>query len=151
MTKIQILEATIQAIELETGILLHDLQEIQQALAEDTKSSAGDKYETSREMANQEISKIQQQVQLSASTCSLLRKAQTEISEQSGFGKLIETNQGYLILGIPFKRILLNTPDENQVMGISMDAPLAQKLQASKAGESILLPNGALKIIAITP
>lgn len=150
MTKIQILEAAIHILEQQASFLLQDLQEIQQALAEDSKSSAGDKYETSREMANQEIIKIQQQVQLSATTCALLRKAQLESSEQSGFGKLIETNQGYLILGIPFKRIALNTPGENQVMGISMDAPLAQKLNVAQAGECISLPNYSLKIIAIT-
>ena len=53
---------------------LAQMEELNASLANESKSSAGDKYETSREMINQQINQIAQQINVTRSIQNLLPK-----------------------------------------------------------------------------
>ena len=92
----------------------------------DTKSSAGDKYETGRAMAQQEIEKAYQQLE----QASLLYKSLQQINPDkvctSGeFGSLIETDQGLFYISVGLGMIIVQAQN---VFAISMNAPICKVL-----------------------
>lgn len=144
MTKAGICAQLIAYFKTELFQLQTDIQATQTDIANETKSSAGDKYETAREMAQQEISKLQNQIQITQHIIGLLSQASVETNSQ--FGTMLETSQGIFILGISFKRI--NLAENISVMGIGLNAPLAIQLLNFKTKKEITLPNGQLKILS---
>ena len=82
----------------------------------DTKSSAGDKFETSREMAQIEIHKLESEiVKTQQFINNLLAKA----------SQFIVTNKGVFLITIPFGKLMLN---DTVVFCISNSAPIAKPL-----------------------
>ena len=82
----------------------------------DTKSSAGDKFETSREMAQIEIHKIEVQI----------LKTQQFISDLlSNVTQFINTDKGSFLIAIPFGKLTINN---SEVFCISNSAPITKDL-----------------------
>ena len=89
----------------------------------DTKSSAGDKFETSREMAQIEIHKIETEIS----------KTQQFIFDL--FSKVIQfiiTDKGAFLISIPFGKLMVN---DTAVFCISNTAPISLYLLDTKIGE----------------
>ncbi len=144
MTKSEICAQLIAHFTTEIKQLNEDIEATQLDIANDTKSSAGDKFETAREMAQQEMSKLQSQVQLTQQTIGLLN--QLNNGSNSHFGTMLNTSQGIFVLGISFKRV--NLAEGLSIMGIGLNAPLAIQLLNFRAQSEIKLPNGELKILS---
>ena len=92
---------------------------IQQAIDSrnsDTKSSAGDKFETSREMAQIEIHKIETEI---------LKTQQFFTDLASKASQLIITDKGAFLISIPFGKVMVNT---TEVFCISNSAPITKQL-----------------------
>ncbi|SEO02832.1 hypothetical protein SAMN05216436_12919 [bacterium A37T11] len=71
------------------------------ASTDDTKSSAGDKYETTREMMQQEIARNQQLLQNALQMQQLLH--QLDIGQTQGYirpGSLVKTNRGQFFVAV---------------------------------------------------
>jgi hypothetical protein len=82
----------------------------------DTKSSAGDKFETSREMAQIEIHKIENEI----------LKTQQFISDlASKAPQLIITDKGAFLISIPFGKLMISG---TEVFCISNSAPITKQL-----------------------
>ena len=82
----------------------------------DTKSSAGDKFETSREMAQIEIQKIETEIS----------KTQQFITELfAKFSQFIITDKGVFLISIPFGKLILN---DEKIFCISNSAPITKQL-----------------------
>jgi len=82
----------------------------------DTKSSAGDKFETSREMAQIEIHKLETEI----------LKTQQFISDLlSKASQFIITDKGTFLVAIPYGKLMLN---DTAVFCISNSAPIAKPL-----------------------
>ena len=95
----------------------------------DTKSSAGDKFETSREMAQIEIHKIETEIS----------KTQQFIFDL--FSKVIQfiiTDKGAFLISIPFGKLMVN---DTAVFCISNTAPISLYLLDRKTGESFSCNN----------
>jgi len=82
----------------------------------DTKSSAGDKFETSREMAQIEIHKIENEI---------LKTQQFITDLASKASQLIITDKGAFLISIPFGKVMVNT---TEVFCISNSAPITKQL-----------------------
>jgi hypothetical protein len=82
----------------------------------DTKSSAGDKFETSREMAQIEIHKIETEI---------LKTQQFITDLASKASQLIITDKGAFLISIPFGKVMVNT---TEVFCISNSAPITKQL-----------------------
>ena len=111
---------------------------LQQAIVSrnsDTKSSAGDKFETSREMAQIEIHKIESEI----------LKTQQFISELfSKVTQFIITDKGAFLISIPFGKLILN---DEQIFCISKNAPITKHLINTKKNNSFFYNDMKYNII----
>lgn len=107
-----------------------DLAGLQDAKESDTKSSMGDKYETSAEMLGAEEDKlIAQQDKLQKFLLQLKNFSGDKPAVEVILGSLVETNRGWFLLGIPFGQFKV---DHQIVMAISAASPVGE-LMAGKA------------------
>ncbi len=89
-----------------------------------TKSSAGDKFETSREMAQIEIHKIEIEI---------LKTKQFITDLFSKVTQLIITDKGAFLISIPFGKLILNN---EKIFCISKNAPITKHLITTKKDNS---------------
>jgi transcription elongation GreA/GreB family factor len=115
-------------------IINNELKHLAQAIADDTKSSAGDKYETGREMANLEKAKLQAQVLGFNKSLAALRSLPGATSGKIDVGSLVKTDKEWIFLAVSLGQV--EVKDEN-VLVISPMAPLAQEMMGKKEGESV--------------
>ncbi len=92
------------------------LQQAVDSRNSDTKSSAGDKFETSREMAQIEIHKLETEI---------LKTQQFINNLLSKASQFIITDKGAFLIAIPFGKLILN---DTTVFCISNSAPIAKPL-----------------------
>lgn len=123
------------------------IKDIQQSANEETKSSAGDKYETGRTMAQLEIDKYQ--VQLAEITKMKQTLAQVPADTHTDYiksGSLIFTSRGNFYIAI--------NAGPQQVEGqtffvVSMSSPIAQKLIGLKVSDTFVLNQQEFTILKI--
>lgn len=130
--------------------LQHELDQLRTDIASDSKSTAGDKHETSRAMAQLEMEKLGKQLSDYQQQLQWVRQLQLQehnSSETVTVGSLIQLSNGWYFLGPGIGKI--NYP-ENSVFCISMQSPIGQQLLNKKIGQEITLPNLNLKIVSIT-
>lgn len=109
-----------------------DLALISTDLANDTKSSAGDKFETAREMANQEISKLQSVLAEKKRFLQILQNdAFQSKSSKIQAGALVQIEEIWYFFGLPFGK---TTFDTKTVIGIGLTAPFAQAFLQKQQG-----------------
>ena len=99
----------------------------------DTKSSMGDKYETGREMLQQEINNLQRQLNEVLNQQAVLQKITSDSSEKVQNGELVKTNKGLFYIAASMGEIIF----ENQkIMTVSSESPLVKIMYGKKAGET---------------
>ncbi|MGC4020569.1 MAG: 3-oxoacyl-ACP synthase [Cyclobacteriaceae bacterium] len=105
----------------------------QSSANEETKSSAGDKYETGRAMAQLEIEKNSAQL-LDAKKLKqqLLQLDPNKVTDKIQLGSLVITNQGNFYISIPSGKF---TVDDEVYFAISPSSPIAQNLIGLKFGD----------------
>lgn len=125
MIKTDLLEHVSGMITEKISRLQHDISDLQKDIAEDSKSSAGDKFETSREMAQQELLKLGTQLAEQQRLKNLVESQSAETSSTIKVGTLVQTNSGVFLVGIPIGKFLFQN---TAVIGIGVGAPLGQLL-----------------------
>ncbi|RQO38027.1 hypothetical protein DBR39_14175 [Chryseobacterium sp. KBW03] len=99
----------------------------------DTKSSMGDKYETGREMLQQEINNLQRQLNEVLNQQAVLQKITSDPSEKVQNGALVKTNKGLFYISVSMGEIAV---DNQKVMTVSAESPLVKVMYGKKTGES---------------
>lgn len=112
-----------------------ELNELNDALANETKSSAGDKYETSREMIHQEQEKLSELQGNTKRMLDLLSTASGKSVESIHAGSLVQTLNSLFFISVPLGKIM---HESEPVFFISPSSPLAQAFMKKKAGDSIV-------------
>ena len=112
----------------------------------ETKSSMGDKFETSREMVQQEINTLQIQLNENLQALNSLKKINTNLHQTIGLGSLVETDKGFFYIAVSLAEINFN---ESKIFVISTESPLGKILLGKKKGEEITLNTIKQKIINI--
>ena len=102
----------------------------------DTKSSAGDKFETSREMAQIEIHKIETEI---------LKTQQFFTDLASKTSQLIITDNGTFLISIPFGKLILN---DEKIFCISKNAPITKHLINTKKDDCFFYNDMKYNIIS---
>ena len=129
-----------QKLEDEIQLIDQSLVEILEGIANETKSSAGDKYETSREMAQQELQQLEVNKTLKRNQLlSILQLRNIEVSELVKSGSIIATNQGYFLLGSAIGKIVLDNGEI--IFALGLQSPLSQQLLGKSKGDSFQLNN----------
>lgn len=112
-----------------------ELQELQISMASETKSSAGDKYETAREMINQEKNKILAQLSEIAKQENFLSQINpSENYKAIRIGSIVSTSKTVYFISISLGEIANNG---FPFMAISPASPIGQLLLNKQAGDSI--------------
>ena len=120
----------LQLITQKIAELNNTLDELGEGIKDDSKSSAGDKHETSRAMAQIEQEKTARQLKETTEQKSLLEKLNiTSFSKEIIKGSLVKTNTVYLFISIALGKI---TVDNTIVFAISPQSPLGIKLLGLK-------------------
>jgi transcription elongation GreA/GreB family factor len=105
----------------------------QSSAHEETKSSAGDKYETGRAMMQLEIEKNTTQLGEANKLKSALHLINPDLATESvQQGSLVTTNQGIFYLSIPVGAITL---DRKNYFILSPASPIGTKMMKLKAGD----------------
>jgi transcription elongation GreA/GreB family factor len=104
----------------------------------DTKSSMGDKYETSREMLQQEINNLQIQLNEHFKSQKILKNINPNPHKVVSLGSWVETNKGKFFIAISLGEILFN---REKVFVISAESPLAKAMSGKKVGETFIVNN----------
>jgi hypothetical protein len=125
------------------------MQAAQESSSSETKSSAGDKYETGREMANAERDRnaahLQQAQQLQAE---LLRISPDAVCDTVRPGALVLTSMGRFYISVSAgKLVVAGVPDE--VFAVSAAAPVAAALKGLRAGEQVVFNGKPVRVVAV--
>lgn len=111
---------------------------------DDTKSSAGDKYETTREMMQQEIDRNRKQLDESMKLKLILNQIDpaksSDLVEQ---GSLVHTNLGIFYISISKGQISV---DGKTYFAISSVSPIGQLLMRKKKGAEAVFNGKAIKV-----
>ena len=122
-------------LEQRIAALNAEIASTQEAQANETKSSAGDKYETGREMMQRE--KAKNMAQLNEATKLLQtfnRLTPTKVSESIASGTLVKTNKGQFYIAVPIGKVQLDSEDWFVLSSVS---PIGKALMGLKTGESL--------------
>lgn len=119
----------------------------QQAANEETKSSAGDKYETGRAMMQQDTDRNRAQLTEANKLMVALNQINVDfISETVLPGSLVVTNNGKFYIAISAGTLLLNG---EIYFAVSPGSPIGLKLKGQKAGDEFSLNDKRYKIESI--
>lgn len=120
------------------------IQKLEQLIAEtrasnnDTKSSMGDKYETSREMLQQEINNLQIQLNEHLKSQQILKNIQPNPHKTVTLGSLVETEKGKFFVAISLGELSFN---QEKIFVISAESPLAKAMNGKRVGETFMVNN----------
>ncbi|KIA88225.1 hypothetical protein [Kaistella jeonii] len=104
----------------------------------ETKSSMGDKYETTREMVQQEINNLQIQLNENVRAKNSLTFVNTNLHQTIGLGSLVQTDKGFFYIAVSLGEIIFN---EKKIFVISTESPLGKVLFNKNKGDEISLNN----------
>ena len=123
------------------------MQAAQESSNSETKSSAGDKYETGREMANAERDRnaahMQQAQQLQAELVRINPDAPCDTVRP---GALVITSLGRFYISISAGKLALDGPE---IFAVSVAAPVAVALKGRRAGDAVSFNGKPVRVTAV--
>jgi len=138
LTKSGVIAELNKQLQTKLSNLTTNLQQAIDSRNSDTKSSAGDKFETSREMVQIEIHKIETEI----------TKTQQFIFDLfSKVTQLIITDKGSFLISIPFGKLIINN---TAVYCISNTAPITSPLINTKVSYNFDYGGVVYNVIDIT-
>lgn len=134
------------------SIVNQKLERIQQLITEtrasnsETKSSMGDKYETGREMLQQEINKLQIQANHLHEMLQILNKIMVNEHTNIQHGSLVLTNHAMYYISVSAGELM---HQEAKIFAVSAQSPVAKLLLGRKAGDTIKIAGTIQQILEV--
>ncbi len=123
------------------------LESMQQSKNNDTKSSAGDKFETGREMMQMEIDKTEMQLNKVNFALETLNQIKNVINTgEVVLGSLVRCNTGSYYISIGHGSIKI---DGKKYYAISMISPVGKLLMGKKSGDTLIFNGRTIEIIDV--
>ena len=115
------------------------IRSIEESIHSETKSTAGDKHDTTRELLHQERDKAAQnhKNQLMKRR-TLIQLKNHQYQKKVEFGSLIHTNQGWVFIGLSIGNIQFRN---EEVLCVSPVSPFAKALEGAVQGECVEFNN----------
>ena len=136
-----------QSLESRKAEYARESASLDQAAAGETKSSAGDKYETGREMIAQARNLIQRNLaETLANLEALDRMAAAPLRDRIGFGSLVETSGGWYWVGISLGEVEI---PGGPVRTVSLASPLGAALKGKGVGDTLPWKSAVLEILGL--
>lgn len=145
--KEQLHQHCVKLVNEKIQVLENELKALTDSASSDTKSSMGDKYETSREMINLEKGKIGEQ----------LRNAQIMLQSLNSvdpintldiveLGAMVKTNTASYYLSAPLGQVKLG---DKSCFCISMGSPIGQQMSGKSVGEIFQVAGKSQEILEV--
>jgi hypothetical protein len=134
--KSQVFQAAFDLLEEKNKLFFSELKALEQSINEDTKSSAGDKFETGREMMRQEIGKVDNQFKqnkvfiMEMKNLLESQKPSPKITE----GSLVCWGDDWLFISVSIGQIIVNG---QKVFLLSKNSPLGKELLGKKKNDEV--------------
>lgn len=124
-----------------------NIDQIQRASNEETKSSAGDKYETGRAMMQQEQDKYGRQLMEALKQKAVFDQLSPELAlDKVQPGAFVQTSGGAFYIAASLGAVKM---DGENYMVISSAAPLYQQLKGLQHGEEVSFNNRKFRLEAV--
>ena len=147
MDKVAVHASTLLALSNKIASLQEILDETYKSTLDDSKSSAGDKHETSIAMVQLEQEKLTNQLnEFLKQQRILLSINPTSRHQLIQLGSLVETKQAWYYFSIGIGLISI---EKTAIFAINPDSPLGRLLLKKKAGESVTFNGMVTEIIAV--
>lgn len=127
-------------------LLLKEIYELKEDKKRDTKSSAGDKFETSTEMINQSEKLLVERLEKFNRSKQIVESFSENSAQNVTYGSLVTTNKAIFIFGINLPKLNI---DDQWVIPISFASPLGKAFQNKKVDEQVKFNGVVYKIISI--
>ena len=147
MHKKDIIEYILSVLRSNTDLLENELKSINEEKNSISKSSAGDKHETSRALMQSEFDKINNNYQSQLNQLKVIESLDISDKSRIGLGSLIETDSSILFIGIGLG---IHQIDNRKVLIVSKASPIGKQIDGKEEGDYILLNNNKEKIIRIS-
>jgi len=148
MEKLEILNHVKGALSARIAEAEAELASLRASQRTDTKSSAGDKHETSRAMAQLEIERQLERISGARSLLDLAGKVVLDRAcDEVGFGNLVKTSEGLYFLAVGFGRVELDTT--STCYCISMQSPIGSALKGLAVGAAFEFQGRSVRIESI--
>lgn len=147
LDKSSVFNALKQEIDNRISSLENALDNSRSEMANDTKSTAGDKHETSRAMAQLEQEKLGKQVlaarELKQAIAQIdVNATQTEIQ----FGSLVQASNGNLFFSVGIGKLMI---DSESVFCLTITSPLGAALRGKKAGDAVEFNGRKISVLSV--
>ena len=137
--KVQIYNKLMKSLDRTLQTSMAAIQSVKESKTNETKSSAGDKFETGRAMMQEEEDRNERQHLKTMSLKNFL--LQIDINKQFKTvqtGSLVYTNQGNYFISIGHGKVMIN----NEIYyAISIDSPIGQLLRGKGIGDKTIFQN----------
>jgi len=138
--------ACIAVLELRMHTAELAMQNAQDSANNQEKSSAGDKYETSRAMGQIDRDMNARQLQEAKKDLLFLKAVNIAITGVAANGSIIEFGDNLFFIAIGLGAVKV---DDRTVMAVSYKSPLFELLKNKKAGDKILFQGREQEIISV--
>lgn len=142
--KKELLNHCLQQIEGRLEEITHAIQQAQEAIESETKSSAGDKYETSREMIQQDLNRYHAQLSQTKKDWVLLQKADVGTKQKAEIGAIVVTEKVAYFIAVSLGQQQVNGTN---FIVISPSSPIGKLLLGLEVSDQIVF-NGTKQLIA---
>ena len=144
ISKVEIHETILKLL---TNSIVHakrDYELAKESRDSDTKSSAGDKFETGREMMQREMDKISASIDQSKNQLNFLSKINLNRPYSTvDLGCLIITDQDIYYISIGLGKVEINA---ELIYAVSLDSPIGQIFKGKRVGDILEFRGKTLKI-----
>jgi transcription elongation GreA/GreB family factor len=145
--KLKLYNQCVEYIENRIQTIQKVMQEAQESANNETKSSAGDKYETTRSMMQMDKAMNAKQLAEAMKMKNDLLKINPHPSYTTvQTGSLVHTSQGYFFIGMSVGKIVI---EGITYFAISPDSPMALKLHHLQVNDEITFNHQTLKILEV--
>lgn len=149
LNKEEIFQRAVSFLKERLAQLQEERKAISEGILEDDKSSAGDKFETGREMLTQDLRQVEGQIKSNAALLEELYRIQSikGIGEKVREGSLVKIGNDYFLVSVALGKLILPS---GEIYLISPASPLAQQILGKGHNESVLFKgkNQPLELIA---
>lgn len=143
----QLIEACREYLNKRTSVVHKAMKGLKEDLENESKSSAGDKYETGREMINIEWNKFTVQLNEYDRLSQILKRIEDhKLANKAVLGSIVISTQANYFLSIPAGEISVAG---QKFYAVGIQAPISRKLLGKECGEKFQMNGKELEILQI--
>lgn len=141
--KQRLIESCLSLLQNKKNLALEQLRELQESANSETKSSMGDKYETSRAMVMLEKEKAASQLEVIEKHIQALRQIKPVITSEIKSGSVINLSDQSYFIAASLGKMQFESQD---IFVISAVSPIGKALLGKKQGDTLSFQNRDLTI-----